>query len=138
MHVATAEDIPAIMGHAEKFFAKDDVLGPIYDAAFFREWLAAAVATPEQVLIVMGETGSACLEFGQDFRNGRTLAQERWVYGENGEGRKLMKACERLARARKASAIGVSVQIHKRGEAVAKLYERAGYERREISLAKGL
>lgn len=138
MRVATAEDIPAIMEHAEKFFADDDVLGPIFDPEFFQEWLAVVIDQPAHAIIVMGETGSACLEFGQDFRNGRLLAQERWVYGENGEGRKLMKACERLATAHLAKSIAVSVQVHKRGETVAKMYERMGYERREITLVKEL
>lgn len=124
------------MKHAEKFFAQGDFIGR-FNPHHFVEWLFDIIEADEHVVLI-GETGSACVSFFPVFYSGVTACQENWVYGENGEGRKLMEACELVARERGAHTIGVSAQVSKRGETVAKMYERKNYTRREIALTKEL
>lgn len=131
--LATEEDIPRILRHAEGFFSEGRFIGE-YDPAHFEAWLREKMKEPLFWFLV-SPNGSAGMVISEIFYSGARVAQELWVYGERGEGRALMRECENIAN-QLGAAPAVSVQVHKRGETVEKIYERMGYERREIGMVK--
>lgn len=127
-------DIPRLVADAEAFFAPSSLPGG-FDADHFAGWLEEWIPQ-EGLWCGITETGSVAVVFHDFFANGRPYAQEMWIYDGDGGGRVLIEAMEAEAARRGAIALGVSTQIDQRGETLARWYERRGYTRREIALAK--
>lgn len=131
---ATLADIPRLVADAEAFFAPSGIPGgfdPDYFAGWLEEWIPQ-----EGFWCGMTETGSVAVIFHPFFASGKTFAQEFWVYDGGGNGRGLIDAMEAEAQRRGALFLGVSTQLDQRGETLARWYERRGYTRREIALAR--
>lgn len=131
---ATFEDIPAMVGHARKFFAD---LPIAFSHDRFEAFLAEHIGGDEFGFFV-SERGSAGVLVTPHFASSDVVGSELWVWSEDRQGLAFIKAMEGFCRNRGATLIGVTAQCEIRGETVARLYERQGYQRQEIFLRKEL
>lgn len=131
---AGPDDIEMMIEHARSFYGMGAMIDD-FDAEYMTGWLEDHVDHPNFLFLVT-DSGSCGMCISPHFATGKGHVQELWLWDEGGRGRDLMKEMVRRSEANGARAIGVATQIEMRGEAVARVYQGLGFERKEIILVK--
>lgn len=133
---AQRHDIEAMVEHGGKFFARSNMIGP-FDPEYFREFIASNFDQGAFYFLVT-DTGSAGMCVSPFFATGKPQVQVLWIFDEGGHGKALMRRMIEKSIEAGASGIGATTQTSMRGDIVAEMYRRMGFEITETLLVMNL